>query len=103
MKELELLAASGHGRLAYDSFDPEFGSGIWAYVDHNREIKLFERGLLYAEVGAPSRRVSLIEVHHVISGLSAKVIAEAHRSNGSETTVPLQLVVDEGRLSWTYR
>jgi hypothetical protein len=96
MKELELLAASGHGRMAYDSFDPEFGSGIWVYVDQNREIELFERGLLYTEVGAPSRRISLIEVNDVISGLSAKVISEASLENGAETIVPLQLVVDEG-------
>lgn len=96
MKELEFLAASGHGCMAYDSFDPEFGSGIWAYLDQNREIKLFERGLLYTEVGAPSRRVSLVEVNDVISGLSAKVISEASLTNRSETIVPLQLVVDKG-------
>lgn len=96
MKELELLAASGHGCMAYDSVDPEFGSGIWAYVDQSREIKLFERGLVYAEFGSPSRRVSLTDVNDVTSGLSAKVISEASLTTGSETIVPLQLVVDEG-------
>ena len=93
MRELEILAAAGRGRMTYDSLDSEFGSGIWSYVGRYREIQLFERGLLYREVGSSIRRISLIEVGEVVSGLSAKVISEASQKNEAEMIVPLQLNV----------
>lgn len=96
MKELEVLSASGHGRMVPDAVDQEFGSGIWTYSDQRCEINLFQRGLLYTEIGSPCRRVSLFDVTDIVSGLSAKIISEASLGDGSETIVPLQLVSKSG-------
>lgn len=94
MKELHRLSQLGHGSIATNGNDSEFGASIWEYQIPGLSFSIFESGLTYVR-GIEKHRIRYRDILGVVSSMTTKVLSAA-QSSGSHVSLPLKIKLASG-------